>query len=368
METAQVLRMKAGHGEESYAQNSKYQTAYISETMPVLQLALLDFCSTGHLPNCVTVADLGCSSGPNTWMPISEILSTIHRRYREEGRLSPEFQVFLNDLPSNDFNDVFKSVSEFLKKMRDENGADFGPCYVTGVPGSFYGRLFPEKSLQFVHAASSLHWLSQVPPELSVRSSKRLVNKGKIYISKTSPPEVADAYLNQFRRDFSAFLKSRSEEIVPRGWIVAQLRGRRTPDPSHEESCLLWDYLGKALQDLVSEGLIEEEKLDSYNAPYYEPYIEDVQAEIEKEGSFILHRLEIISIPWDGVNGGQKYDRAKTAEKMAKAIRAVNESMLQNHFGGQVMDRFFQRFSEIVAADTKEVEHVSLVVSLIRKS
>lgn len=116
------------------------------------------------------------------------------------------------------------------------------------------------------------------------------------------------------------------------------------------------------------QGTIGEEKLDSYNTPYYEPYLEDVRMEIEKEGSFVLHRLDIISIPWDGVNGGQKYDRAKTAERMGKAIRAVNESMLHSHFSSQVTDRLFQRFGEIVAADTKEVEHVSLVVSLIRKS
>lgn len=130
--------------------------------MPVLQLALLDFFSTSHLLRSVTVADLGCSSGPNTWVPISEILSTIYRCYREQGRPSPEFHVLLNDLPSNDFNSVFKSAPEFLKKMQEENGVDFGQCYVAGVPGSFYGRLFPAKSLQIVHASSSLHWLSQV--------------------------------------------------------------------------------------------------------------------------------------------------------------------------------------------------------------
>ncbi|KAJ0097228.1 hypothetical protein Patl1_29121 [Pistacia atlantica] len=115
-------------------------------------------------------------------------------------------------------------------------------------------------------------------------------------------------------------------------------------------------------------GLIEEKKFDTYNTPYYEPYTEDVKAEIKKEGSFILDHLKITAIPWDGANGGNEYDRTKTAEIMGKMIRAFNESVIHSHFGSEIMDRLFQRFTEIVAADTKEVEHIGAVFSLIRKS
>lgn len=172
--------------------------------------------------------------------------------------------------------------------------------------------------------------------------------------------------------------------------MVLMFRGRRLKDPSPDESCLLWDYLGQAFQDLVSEvrtslsftftlhvlvtiillfqGLIEEEKLDTYNTPYYEPYTEDIKAEVEKEGSFKVDSLVPIIIPWDGCNGGIKCDRAATARNMGKAIRAVNESIIRSHFGSEIMDRLFDKFTEIMATDTKEVDHVSLVVSLIRKA
>ncbi|KAL3720563.1 hypothetical protein ACJRO7_005387 [Eucalyptus globulus] len=367
METGQILSMNGGCGEESYAKNSHAQNAYLSKTIPVLHAALLDFC-TKKLPATITIADLGCSSGPNTLFAISQSMSIIHDTCRQIGCSPPQFSVFLNDLPSNDFNTVFKSLPQFQKRMMEENGQDFGPCYIAGVPGSFYGRLFPAKSLHFVQSSTSLHWLSQVPLELSDCSDKAMVNKGKIYISRTSPPRVVEAYLSQFRRDFSSFLRLRSEEIAPGGHMVLTFRGRRMPDPFPDESCLLWDYLGLAFQDLVSQGLIEEEKLDSYNTPYYEPYVEDVRAEIEREGSFTLDRLEIIVAPWDGMNGGQRYDRRKTAEMMAKAMRAVNESMITSHFGDQILDSLFERFIDIMARDTKEVEHPNLVVSLIRKS
>lgn len=113
--------------------------------------------------------------------------------------------------------------------------------------------------------------------------------------------------------------------------------------------------------------MIEEKKLDTHNTSYYETYTEEIKAAVEKEGSFRLDRMEINAVPWDGVNGGNKNERAKTAEIMAKAVRADNESLIQRHFGPEIIDRLFQRFIEIIAADTREVEHVGVVVSLIRK-
>ena len=248
--------------------------------MPLLEQAVLDLCCT-TLPESVAIADLGCSSGPNTFFAVSEIMTIIYRRCRQLGRSPPGFWVFLNDLPGNDFNAVFKSLPTFHEKMKEENGEEFGPCHVAAVPGSFYHKLFPSRRLHFVHSSCSLHWLSQVsllskltqketvpynvdslfllgftlilsqvPPELL---NKQITNKGKIYLSKTSSPALIDAYASQFQRDFSLFLKLRSEETVPGGRMVLSLMARRTPDPVSDESCLLWDLLAQALQGLVSE-------------------------------------------------------------------------------------------------------------------
>ena len=108
------------------------------------------------------IADLGCSSGPNTLTVISEIIDVIYSKCSNLGCPTPELRICLNDLYSNDFNDVFGSLPAFYNKLKEEKGTDFGQCFITGVPGSFYGRLFPRKSMHFVHSSSSLHWLSQV--------------------------------------------------------------------------------------------------------------------------------------------------------------------------------------------------------------
>ena len=115
-----------------------------------------------NLPESMGIADLGCSSGPNTLTVISEIIDVIYSKCSNLGCPTPELRICLNDLYSNDFNDVFGSLPAFYNKLKEEKGTDFGQCFITGVPGSFYGRLFPRKSMHFVHSSSSLHWLSQV--------------------------------------------------------------------------------------------------------------------------------------------------------------------------------------------------------------
>ena len=72
---------------------------------------------------------------------------------------------FTNDLPSNDFNLLFRD----LLRMEEEKGEDvegkssnLPMCFLMGAPGSYCERLFPKESLHLVHANCTLHWLSQV--------------------------------------------------------------------------------------------------------------------------------------------------------------------------------------------------------------
>lgn len=110
----------------------------------------------------LVIAELGCSSGPNALSVVSEVIQTVEKLCQEQKRPSFEYQVFLNDLSSNDFNSLFRSFDNFKQKLNQEMVSRGSPCFLVGVPGSFYGRLFPPKSLHFVHSSYSLQWLSQV--------------------------------------------------------------------------------------------------------------------------------------------------------------------------------------------------------------
>lgn len=132
----------------------------ILEVRPFLEDSIKDAFSSG-IPTSVKLADLGCSSGPNALSAISEIMHAIHGMSKAMNCKSPEFQVFLNDLPGNDFNNIFSSLPAFYEKLKKEDGT-LGHCFIAGVPGSFYTRIFPSRSLDFVHSSCSVHWLSQV--------------------------------------------------------------------------------------------------------------------------------------------------------------------------------------------------------------
>ncbi|XP_009800984.1 putative jasmonic acid carboxyl methyltransferase 2 [Nicotiana tabacum] len=381
MEVMQVLHMNNGEGETSYAKNSNIQRKIISATNSRLKEAVISIlCKNKKIPESIGIADLGCSSGPNTLMVVTEVINIMDATCRKSGSSLPELRISLNDLPGNDFNDLFRSLPEFYRKVKEEKGSE--NCYVAGVPGSFYGRLFPLKSMHFFHSSSSLHWLSQVPLGLGTEARTAL-NKGKLYISNTSPSEVITKYMSQFQNDFSLFLQSRSPEMVPGGRMLLSLMGRSSIDPTAEDGCYYqWELLAHALSILVSKGLVEEEKVDSFNAPYYAPCPEEVTIAVEKEGSFVINRLEAFEVEWDASislnstlcdsddkNGQLCMKSASSGQQVAKTIRAVVESMVGSHFGNEIMDDLFKVYSDLVDdyIYKNRAVYINLVVSLTRK-
>ncbi|KAK2640004.1 hypothetical protein Ddye_027799 [Dipteronia dyeriana] len=157
---------------------------------------------------------------------------------------------------------------------------------------SFYERLFPSRSLHFIHSSYSLHWLSNVPENLEN-------NKANIYMAKSSPPNVYKAYLEQFHRDFSSFLSLRSEEIISGGRMVLTFLERSIPEPSSKDCCYIWELLTKSFLELVDGGLVEATKVDSFNVPSYTPCEEEVREIVEIKGSFNLDKMEIVEVNWD---------------------------------------------------------------------
>lgn len=333
-------------------------------TKPITEAAITDlYCST--FPQSLCIADLGCSSGPNTLLVVSELVKNVYNMCKKLGRdQSPEFQVYFNDLPGNDFNSIFRSLPRLHESLRKQMGTGFGPCFFTGVPGSFYDRLFATKSLHFVHSSYSLMWLSQVPEGIET-------NKGNIYMASTSPPIVLKAYYEQFENDFSTFLKYRSEEMVTGGRMVLTFLGRKSDDPTSKECCYIWELLAMALNDMVSEKIIEEEKLVSFNIPQYTPSPSEVKSIVVKEGSFVINRLEVSEVNWNAYDNEccQSDSFKDGGYNVAKCMRAVAEPLLVSHFGEAIIDEVFQRYKEIIADRmTKErTEFVNVIVSMTRK-
>ncbi|XP_075081868.1 S-adenosyl-L-methionine:benzoic acid/salicylic acid carboxyl methyltransferase 3-like [Nicotiana tabacum] len=386
MEVAKVLHMNEGIGEASYAKNSLLQQKVILMTKSIRDEAIAALYRSLS-PETICIADLGCSSGPNTFLVISGLTKTIYEECKSNGqKQSPEFHVFLNDLPGNDFNTIFRSLPAFYEDLRKQMGDGFDPnCFVTGVAGSFYTRLFPSQSLHFVHSSYSIHWISQVPDGIED-------NKGSIYVSRTSPTTVVKAYYEQYERDFVTFLKYRSKELVKGGRMILTMLGRNNEDLYSKGCHYVWEPLAMALKELAAMGLIEEEKVNSFNIPIYHLSPAEVKYIVEKEGSFTIDVLETSELHIDvsdetcsntGRSGVQSdshlcKDREKAtprdcinSDNMANSLRPLAEPLLVSHFGTELnMDQVFNKCREIfVNCMAKEkTTFTNVIISMTKRN
>ncbi|CAI0376969.1 unnamed protein product [Linum tenue] len=322
-EVAEVLHMNSGTGGTSYATNSLLQQTVIRMTRPIMEEAIRKLHTSMSFPAKLAVADLGCSSGPNALFVVSDLIKFVGRLCDEQAHHKyPEFHVFLNDLPGNDFNTIFSSVQSFHERLNSEYSV-----FINGVPGSFYGRLFPTNSLHFVHSSYSLQWLSRIPEEIVE------ANKGNIHMARSSPRGVLVAYYRQFRSDFGKFLKCRAVEMVAG----------------------------------------DQEKLDSFNIPQYMPSPTEVEAEVKRQGSFAIDRLEVSDVSWAVCSGTDECNMENGAGyNVANCIRAVAEPLLVSHFGAggeEVIDEVFRRYAAIVSERmaNEKTEFVNVIASLTKK-
>ncbi|KAL5722105.1 hypothetical protein ACHQM5_005666 [Ranunculus cassubicifolius] len=149
--------------------------------------------------------------------------------------------------------------------------------------------------------------------------------------------------------------------------------GRKSENPSTKECCRIWELLAKSLWDMVEQGLVQGEQLDSFNLPHYTPSCTELTDIIRAEGSFQLDLLETFEINWDPNNDieveGLEFSNVTSAQNVANSVRAVSESMIMNHFGEDIIDELFRRYAPHVAEQlgNETIRHVNLVMCMTKK-
>ncbi|GJN22052.1 hypothetical protein PR202_gb09583 [Eleusine coracana subsp. coracana] len=349
MKVERDLHMSRGDGETSYATNSRIQEKSILKTRPVLHkaVAAAQASLSRTTGKTMVVADLGCSSGPNTFLVVSEVLAAIVADQREAELPAPvQVQFFLNDLPGNDFNLVFQSLEMFKMATATEKGEALPPYYVAGLPGSYYTRLLPDHSVHLFHSSYCLMWRSKVPEDISKGIAQ---NEGNIYISGGTPPSVVKSYQKQFEEDFSLFLRLRHDELVSGGQMVLAFLGRKNKDARRDEAVgQTWRLLSQALQSLVQQGRVEKDTLDSFNLPFYAPSVDEVKEVISQSDLFDINHMDL-------TRGGVDF---------ARSIRAVAEPLIMHHFGEDVLDDLFEIFTQNVVKHLQKVKVKNPVIVL----
>ncbi|KAK6921659.1 SAM dependent carboxyl methyltransferase [Dillenia turbinata] len=326
--------MNGGDGPQSYCQNSFFQKAGLEAMKEIMQKEIRDKFDVGKPSSneslTIKIADFGCSTGPNTFHAVQIILEAIQQKLQSEtiNSQEPEYQVFFNDLVTNDFNTLFAS----LPPKRQYHAA--------AVPGSFHNVVLPKSSIHFAYSAFSLNWLSKLPLEIIDKNSPAW-NEGMIHYS-SKQKDVLGAYAVQFANDFESFLCARKQELVSGGLVSVLVSGVPNGTCFSETSTgKLYEIFGSCFVDMANKGLIHKDKVDSFNLPVYFPSPKEIKAVVEKNGYFNIEKMEIPPNPTyqTGVPDFKKH---------AVSSRAVYEGILCQHFGSEFVDELFKLFRKKV--------------------
>ncbi|XP_041014617.1 loganic acid O-methyltransferase-like [Juglans microcarpa x Juglans regia] len=334
------IAMNGGEGPNSYTHNSKQQRKGSDRAKVLLSNCIQEKLTVENKLNTANqqifrIADLGCSVGPNTFASVQTIIEATELTFKTQilENKPPEFQVFFNDHVGNDFNTLFKALPLDRQYM------------AVGVPGSFHGRLFPKASMNFMHSSFALHWLTKVPEEVTVENSSAW-NKGRIsYVGSSS--EVVKAYTEQFVRDMESFFRARAVELTSHG-LMAILMPCRPEGTLPSESIIMqvFEVLGCALTDMAKEGLVSEALVDSFNLPIFIPTGNEVKEVLSNIEHLTIEKSEEINYP-------PNLSNLEDVRLCIGHVRAVMEGILCEHFGAELLDQLFERYSNKVEQFSK---------------
>ena len=109
------------------------------------------------------------------------------------------------------------------------------------------------------------------------------------------------------------------------------------------------------------QGIVSEEKIDTFNQPLYHPTFEQVEAILDKNGCFSIEIME--SLPFE----------KPSPSVFTGVFRAVLGPLVEKHFGDEILDELFddllrKRFEESFSIFDPEETNVSLFVLLKRRA
>lgn len=93
---------------------------------------------------------------------------------------------------------------------------------------------------------------------------------------------------------------------------------------------------------------------------FYAPSKEEIEDGVRQEGSFQIDRFEMFEIE-KGEEGNGSHGR-----RVAMAVRAVQESMISQHFGDGILDSLFEIYGRMIDEEMtkEEIRPITFVVVL----
>ena len=124
------------------------------------------------------------------------------------------------------------------------------------------------------------------------------------------------------------------------------------------------------------QGMVEKERLDSFNLPIYGPSIAEVTAVVKQSELYDINHIQLFESNWESgiLMTTRKVilivgDTVQSGINVAKYLRAVMEPLFASHFGEHILDELFERYASNVAKHLKreKTKYSVIVVSLRSK-
>ncbi|CDY36224.1 BnaC06g27680D [Brassica napus] len=297
-----------GEGPESYNQHSSYQGALLEAAKEKMNEAISAKLSLDLISGRFTVADFGCASGPNTFVAVQNIIDAVEDKYLKATGQNPAENIEFQALPA---------------------GRRY---YSAGVPGSFFGRVLPKHSFHIGVISYAFHFTSENPKGITDRDSP-LWNRDMHCTGFNEA--VKKVYLDQYSADTKNLLDARAEEIIPGGLML--LFGSVLRDGvkmSETAKGMVLDFIGASLNELAQQGVIDQDKVDSFSTPLYIAEEGELRQIIKENGKFTIEAFEDIIHP----NGEFPLD----PKILAVSFRACCGALLSAHFGVDTMRKAFE--------------------------
>jgi len=324
MQSVQHSEMEGGG---YYNAHSRPQASASEHGIPLLQRAAAEIPLAGA---AIAIADLGSSQGKNSMAPMRAAIDAL--RARDTGSA---ISVTHTDLPANDFDALFTllagSPESYLRGVQNVYGFAAG--------GSFYTRLFPERSIDLAWNSIAVHWLSSVPCEIP---------------NHMWSPYAQGAVREQFRKraadDWTSFLGARAAEMRPGAQLVVVASSADDEGFAGAEG--LMNVANAELRDMVARGTLSQQHYEAMAIPtYYRTKAEFEQPFAAGSPFRLLESAPtVLADPfwaaYEASNDAQAYAQSATT-----FFRAFSEPCLFGEAGSPAANEFYGGVQQRIAAD-----------------
>ena len=106
------------------------------------------------------------------------------------------------------------------------------------------------------------------------------------------------------------------------------------------------------------QGIIDEEKVDSFNLPTYNTSPQEVEEAINRNGCFSIERMETLPQPT------LPLDVRIKSRLISMHIRASLEALIKENFGTEILDELFELFMEKLQEELPDLSVLGKAVNL----